>query len=148
MSRAIVAIFAIVIVGAVSVYALGFAAESAGVNHEIDDETFEPVGGQVTTLDHSNLDHTTYDESVEVYDNNGDLVDPQNDYIWFEDNGTIKTVSGGDLDGENSATIDYAYQTTTDDQRALIGITAMFPTILGVLAPLLGVALLFIFLRG
>jgi len=148
MSRAVVAILAIVIVGAVGVYSLGFAAENAGVDHDIGGEDFTPTAGTVTTLDHSNLEHTTYDEDVEVRDNNGELMDPQNDYVWFDDNGTIKTVTGGDLDGANGATIDYEYQTTTDDQRAMISIVAMFPDVLGVLAPLLGVALLFIFLRG
>ena len=148
MSRAIIAIMSIVVIGALGVWGLQAAAANAGVNHAIQDESFTPNAGNVTTLAHSNLDHTYYDESVTVHDNNGDLMDPQNDYVWYDSNGTIRTVVGGDLDGATSATIDYRYQTTTNDQQALITVVGMLPRVLGVVLPLLGLAMLFVIMKG
>lgn len=148
MTRAVVAIIGIVLVGGVAVWGLQAAAADAGAETTIDGETFTPDAGNVTELDHSNLADTYYSESVTVRDGGGNLVDPGADYVWDEDNGTIQTVSGGALDGASSATISYDYQTTTSDQNALIGITAMLPRVMGVLAPLLGVALLLLFLKG
>jgi len=147
MARALVAILAIAILFGVGVWGIGAATETAGSNYDIDGETFTPNAGSVTTLDHSNLPDTHYSESVEVFDNNGNLVDPGEDYVWF-DNGTIKTVTGGDLDGLNSATIDYRYEVRTDDQQALIEIAAMFPRIAGAILPLLGLGILLVILRG
>jgi len=148
MSRAVVAILGILLIGGVAVWGLQAAAADAGDKTTIDGESFTPDAGTVTTLEHSELANTYYAETVTVRDGNDDLVDPGEDYVWFEGNGTIKTVTGGELDGSSSATISYSYQSTTSDQRALIGITAMLPRILGVLAPLLGVALLLLFLKG
>lgn len=148
MTRAVIAIMAIVVVGAISVWGLQAATANAGEETQISDESFTPDAGAVTQLQHSNLSNTYYGDSVTVRDSGGTIVDAGEDYIWNEGNGTIKTVSGGALDGDSSATIDYDYQRTTEDQRALIGIAAMLPRLLGVLVPVLGVALLLIFLGG
>lgn len=148
MARAVVAILGIVLVGAVAVWGLQAAAASAGEQRTITGESWTPEAGSVTQLDHSGLPNAYYADSVTVEDSNGNLMDAGVDYEWFEDNGTIKALSGGGLDGETSATIDYEYRQTTENQRALIGIVAMLPRILGIVAPLLGVALLLLFLRG
>lgn len=148
MSRAVVAIMAIVVVGFFAVVGFQAAVDSAGADKEITAESFTPSAGSVTTLDHSNLDHTHYDATVDVRDSNGELMDPENDYVWFQDNGTIKTITGGDLDGETNAEIDYGYETTTTEQRQLARIPAMLPRALGALLPVLGVALLLIITRG
>jgi len=148
MSRAIVAIFGIILVGGVAVWGLQAAAADAGQQTTINEETFTATAGEVTALEHSGLDNTYYSETVTVRDGNNDLVDPGEDYIWFEGNGTIKTVAGGALDGTSGPSITYSYQTTTSDQQALIGIMSMLPNILGVLTPLLGVAILLLFLKG
>lgn len=148
MSRAIIAIMSIVVVGAIAVWGLQAAAANAGTDHDITDESWTPDAGNVTTLNHSNLEHTYYDETVTVHDSNGNLMDVGQDYVWYESNGTIKTVAGGDLDGETSATIDYGYQTTTSDDRALIKVVGIFPQVLGALVPLFGVAMLLIILNG
>lgn len=148
MPRAIVAIMAIVVVGAVAVFGLQAAAVDAGTDRSVDGESFTPDAGNVTALDHSNLDDVTYDEGVTVYDSEGGVVNPDSDYVWYQGNGTLRTVAGGALDGDASATIDYGYQTRSEDQQALIGLVAMLPRIVGVLVPVLGVALLFVLLRG
>jgi len=148
MTRAVVAIMAIVFVGVIGVAGLEAAANNAGDTNSIDAESFTPDAGNVTELDHSNLNHTHYADSVKVYDDNGNLMDRNADYRWIDDNGTIYTVEGGDLDGAPSATIDYQYSVTTSDQRALIGIVAQLPNVLGVLVPFLGVALVLLFLKG
>ena len=148
MARAVAAILGIAIIFAFGVYGLQAAVNNAGTNYDIDGEDFTPSAGDVTTLQHSNLPDTHYSDQVEVRDTNGDLVDKNEDYIWFDRNGTVKTVVGGELDGDNGATIDYRYEVTTDEQRALIQIPAMLTRVGGALLPLLGVGILLVLLRG
>lgn len=148
MSRAVVAILGIVLVGGVAVFGLQAAAADAGDKTTIEEETFTPTTGEITVLEHSNLNDTYYDETVTVLDGNNDRVDAGTDYVWYERNGTIKPLPGGELDGASGASITYEYQTTSSDQRAIIGITSMLPRVMGVLTPLLGVALLLLFLKN
>lgn len=148
MSRAFIAIISIVFVIGVGIWGLQAAVADAGTDHDIDGESWTPNAGNVTTLDHSNLNHTYYDAAVTVYDSNNNKVNPGEDYVWFDHNGTVKAVSGGALDGETSATIDYSYQTTTSDERSLIRMVGHIPQVLGGLIPLFGVALLFMILKS
>ncbi len=148
MARAVIALVAIVAVGAIAVWGLSAAAASAGDQRTITDESWTPEAGTVTQLEHSGLAHAYYDETVTVEDSNGNLMDAGEDYVWYEANGTVKAVTGGGLDGESSATIDYEYRRTTSDQRAIISIAGILPEVMGALVPLLGVALLLIMLRG
>lgn len=148
MSRAVVAIMGIVLVGGVAVWGLQAAAADAGAKTTIEEETFTATAGEVSALEHSNLNNTYYSETVTVRDGNNDRVDPGEDYVWFANNGTLKVVTGGELDGTSGPSITYSYQTNTADQQALIGITSMLPNVMGVLTPLLGVALLLLFLKN
>jgi len=138
----------IVLVGGVAVWGLQAAAADAGAKTTIEEETFTATAGEVSTLEHSNLNNTYYSETVTVRDGNNDRVDPGEDYVWFANNGTLKVVTGGELDGTSGPSITYSYQTNTADQQALIGITSMLPNVMGVLTPLLGVALLLLFLKN
>jgi len=147
MARGIIAIMIILVVLAGGVYALDAAANSAGEDRDISGETFTPTAGSVTTLDHSNLADAEYQDRVTVEDSNGNLVDPGADYVWFQDNGTIKTVTGGALDGESSATVDYEYQTSTEQTRAIASVTAQIPNLGWALAPLFAFALLILVLK-
>jgi len=148
MSRAIIAIFGIILIGVVSVAALQAAVANAGDNRIVVNETWTPDAGTVTELDESKQNGAYYSNQTTVYDSTNVEMERGVDYEWYEDNGTVKALAGGGLDGESSATISFTYQQTTSEQRALAAIPSKIPNIIGVLTPLLGVALLFMFLKG
>jgi len=119
----------------------------AGEAYLVVNETFAPDAGNVTTLDESNNDQYYYDENVSVY-TDGSLLDAGTDYKWFTDNGTVKTLAGGSLDGKASANITYGYQQTTQTQRDLTALTGQVPRLMGFALPI-GVLMFLLFLvRG
>lgn len=148
MSRAVVAILGIVLVGVIGIYAAQAGLANASEDRTVDNETWTPTVGVVTELDHSNQTGATYGGEVDIWDENGTVMTNGTDYEWYDGNGTVKALAGGGLDGDSTATITYGFQQTSEEQRALAGIVAMLPRALGILIPLLGVALLFAFLKG
>lgn len=93
----------------------------------ITNETWIPDAGNITTLEDSNLSRAYYDENVTVYDENETLIEPTGNYTWYQSNGTIKALSGGDLDGDANATISYDYQRASTTST---GIVALFSGLL------------------
>lgn len=148
MARAIVAILAIVLLVGVSIFAYQAAIAEAGEDTVVTNESWTPTAGSVTQLDNSNQEGAYYGNDTTVFDSTDSLMDRGADYRWFADNGTVKAVAGGDLDGESSATISYTYQQTTAEQRGLFNLATQMPNVLAALIPLLGVALLLKFLTG
>lgn len=142
MARAIVAILCLALVIIIAIQGGQAALDDAGPQTDITSESFTPDPGNVTTLDHSNLENTDYDDSVTVKDNNGDVVDPNVDYLWHQNNGTIETVTGGELDGAPSATIDYGYEKSTDQQMQLASLIGMIWNALALILPFLAVIIL------
>lgn len=61
------------------------------------------------------------------------------DYQWFESNGTIKTLSGGQLAGDSTANITYEYSQTNRVQQDFAGLFASGLDIAGLLVFVLGV---------
>lgn len=135
MARAVAALFVIIIIAVTGVAGLEAALESGGDSITVENETWTPDAGNVTTLDDSNITGAYYDEDVTVRDENGNLSDEGVDYEWNEGNGTVKALQGGNLDGDSSATITYGYQETTNEQRQLAGMLGLIPRALGVLLP-------------
>lgn len=113
---ALVAVAAILLTGVAAVNA---SYESAGPHTDIQNESWTPNAGSTTSLDHSNVDSVFYDETVVVQNASGVHSTDGVDYEWYPSNGTIKTLSGGNLDGETTATITYGYSTPTHLQRQL-----------------------------
>lgn len=103
----------------VGIGAVNAAYEGAGTQQTISNESFTPNAGNVTTLEHSNLDGVYYDQTVVVRDSSGTLADAGADYVWYPSNGTIKTVPDGRLAGDTQATIDYGYEATSQVQNDL-----------------------------
>lgn len=124
MTRAIVAILALALLLLGGAAAVSDAYESAGQHSEIENESFQPDAGNVTALEHSNLESVFYDHAVRVYGENGQLVDEGADYEWYRGNGTIRTLAGGRLDGDTQADITYGYSTTTDTQTEFASLFA------------------------
>lgn len=146
--RMAVILIIIAIFAAAAPTALSETLNEAGENVDVTDETWTPTAGSVTTLDQSNKDNVAYDEAVVVRDSNGNRVYSPEDYRWFESNGTIKTVTGGQLDGETSATIDYSYQATTEQQRSFAALMSQIPNIYGLALPVFALLFALLVVRG
>lgn len=133
MKAAVVALALIVLaIAGVQLFQAGLA--TAGQKEVISDESFTPTAGSVEQLDRSNLNNAYYNDTVNVEDENGSRSFNGTDYIWFQENGTIKPLAGGNLDGDASATIDYSYRRTTAEQRGFAQMLATIPDVLPYLA--------------
>lgn len=136
-----VAILAVLAIGATLVFQ--GALESGAERTDNVNETWTPSAGSVTTLDDSNLSRAYYDRNVTVYDELGDEVERGTDYEWFQTNGTVKAVSGGELDGDSSANITYGYDRASEDQQNMVALLSELPTVLALALPVVLVFLLF-----
>jgi len=147
--RFAVVFIALAVLAATGVVALQGALADAGDRTVVEDESFTPQTGTAVALDRSNLGDTVYyDDNVSVVDENGDRSYNGTDYIWYSGNGTIEGLAGGNLDGDTTATITYAYRETTSEQRQLTALVSQIPRSMSYLLPL-GLALAAIFaLRG
>lgn len=148
MSRAIAAIFALLILAVGGAYALQASLENAGDDTPIANETWTPTVGSVTQLDHSEQTGAYYSNETSVYDSTNVEMERGSDYLWFASNGTVKAVSGGGLDGESSATITYEFQQTTAEQRGLAGMLSNIPASIGWVFPVFLFVLALKFLSG
>lgn len=128
--------------------ALSATLNEAGDDETITNESFTPKAGSVTTLERSSLSNTKYVDDVAVFDDGNDRVFEPDDYQWFERNGTIKTVTGGQLDGATSATVTYSYQQTTERQRGFASMFSQIPRVMGLALPALALLTALIFFRG
>lgn len=131
-----------------AVPALSATLNEAGDDRLVTNETWSPSAGSVTTLERSNLDNTVYDDDVVVRDDGNNRTYEGDDYVWFESNGTVKAVAGGELDGDSSATISYAYQTTTAEQRGFAAMFAQIPNVMGMALPVFALLFLLVVVRG
>lgn len=148
MTRAIIAVFGLIIIAAMAFSGLQVGLDDAGDDVDVQNESWTPDPGNFTTLDHSNLDNANYDDAVTVKDNNGDVVDPNVDYVWNDTEGTVKAVVGGALDGAPSATISYGYEQSTADQRGVAQTLAIPWRALGAGLPLFALVVLLLLMRG
>jgi hypothetical protein len=142
----VVAVVILVLLGAFGALSFQASLESGGQTQVVTNETFTPDASNITTLSESDRDDVVYarDRAVTVRDSNGTEMQPGSDYEWRRSNGSLRTVAGGDLDGEPSANITYSYAFIDDDQRLFASLLSRIPTILGLAAPAL---VIIIFLR-
>lgn len=140
--RAVIAIIALVVLGAMGIWGLQASLVNAAEDRTIQNETFVPDAGNVTTLEFSSMNHTWYGDDVTVYDENGTLMNNQTDYLWHPSNGTITTLSGGELAGDAEAKITYTFAQTTESQRQLAQIPNLIPIILALFVFLLPLVML------
>lgn len=148
MARAVIAVVLLLGAAVFGIMAFDAAMANAGEDYLVTNETWTPSAGSVTQLENSELAGGYYDNSTNVYDQSGAEVDRGTDYEWFQNNGTVKALVGGALDGDSSANITYAYQQTSAEQRALAGLVARLPQLLAVLVPLFGLVILLLILGG
>jgi hypothetical protein len=142
--RIVIAVALLLILAGGATVAYQSALEEGGEQTALDNESWSPDAGNVTTLSDSGLD-VFYDETVDVRDSNGNTMEAGVDYEWFATNGTVKALSGGDLDGESTAYIDYGYSNPTEQQRERAALLSNLPTVIGIAIP--GVAALILFGR-
>lgn len=148
MARIILVFVALAVIATVGVAGLQAGLESAGEDTVISNESWTPDAGNVTTLEESSRAGAYYSHNVTVYDETGAEMDYGTDYIWYSDNGTVKALVGGGLDGDASAKITYGYQQTTAEQRNMAGMLGHIPQFAGLALPLGAVLLLFAIIRG
>lgn len=152
MSDAAHSALALVVVAIILFAAAAVADEGAartGERTDVTAESFTPQGntGDFIDLDNSNSDELTYSDDVQVSDKNGNHSIEGQDYIWNEDNGTIKPLAGGNLEGDNSATIDYIiWNPTEQDENVRSIITTVIDS--GQWIPLLLLVVLVVFAIG
>jgi len=148
MTRAIAAIFVLLLVAVGGVYGLQTALEDAGENELVVNESWTPNAGSITVLDESERTGAYYANDTVVYGENDTEMDRGDDYEWFDTNGTVKAVVGGDLDGDSTALITYAYQQTTGEQRQLTAMLSNIPTSVGLIFPAFVFVVAILLLRG
>lgn len=146
--RLILAFFAIAILAMVALAGVQASLEDAGDDRMIENETWTPNAGTVTELEESNRKGAYYADRVNVYNATGVEMDAGSDYEWFVENGTVKALTGGELDGETEATITYEFQQTTKEQREMAGMISHVPQAMGMALPLGALLALLIFARG
>jgi len=147
MSRVVVVFIALAVLAMVGVSAYDASLAEAGEDFIVTNETFTPDSGNVTNLSESNRGGVYYSDNATVYDENHTRMDYGTDYVWFTDNGTIKTLSGGGLDGDSNATVSYEYQVTTESQRDLTALLGQVPRVFGFALPF-GALLFLLYLAG
>lgn len=126
-------LFGILAIG--GIFAITPAFQAAGEDITNVNETFQnPTGGDVIQLEDSDRTGAYYDDEVSVFDETGAEMEAGTDYEWFQTNGTLKVLSGGDLAGDDNGTITYGYDQTTETQRQQATVLGY---LLGMVEPLL-----------
>lgn len=120
--------------------AISAAYGEGGQLTEIEDEEFEPVGGETIILDNSNIDDADYSETVTVIDNQDNQFVAGEDYYWHSSNGTITVIENSSLSEENSAFITYNFTVPTDEANTFIGMVDSLT--LGLVGVVFGVSFL------
>jgi hypothetical protein len=137
----VVAVAVLLLAGALAV---GYAGGEAGQRYSVDNETWRGDPGNETNLSQSYVANASYGSTVTVRDSNcGDGVTngdtnceqlrPGEDYVWNNENGTIKATENGSINDSEESTISYRYGVPTDQQQRLVGV---FATGYQALAPL------------
>lgn len=150
VARMLLAIITLVILAAMASVVFQASLESGGEQVTIENETWTPDAGNVTTLDESSRSDAFYKNVTTVYNNDTSPpteVDRGDDYVWIEENGTIKAVQGGALDGVSSALITYEYADVTNEQRQFAGLLGQIPRIIGLALPIMALIVLVRFIN-
>lgn len=146
--RGVIALIVLVIIGGVAVYGTQATLEDAGDDLIVQNETFTPDAGNVTTLEYSSQNGAYYDDDVTVYDENDSVMSNGTDYEWYASNGTIRTLTGGGLANDSTAKITYEYQQTTQQQRNFTGLLSLIPQGIAALVILVPLVFLLTVLSG
>lgn len=119
MTRVIVFVMlGILLVG--GVFAVDAAFTESGDDIQITNETFtDTTAGNIVELDDSKQTGAFYENETTVFNDSDAKMEENTDYQWFEVNGTLKVLSGGDLAGDANGTVSYSYDQTTEEQRGL-----------------------------
>jgi len=134
MTKAVVAIFGIVLFAVIGIFMFQGALSVAGDTTTIENETFTPTFGQWNTLDDSNVGGAYYHNKTTVLNDSNVALEagPGEDYRWAESNGSIKPLSGGDWNSSD-ANITYKYDLATNEMQSLTAILAEFQKHLGLI---------------
>jgi len=126
----------------VGVFATEATVEESQRVITIDNESFQPAGGNVSVLDKSNLSFADYNGTVTVRNASTGSVFPEaGNYTWTEGNGTITPDVNSDLANASTAEITYGYRGLSQEQTAVASVVVQLQGIAGELALLFGAVL-------
>lgn len=131
--RLIIVFIAIAVVAMGATVGIQATLEANQTTTSIDNETWTPDAPNITELQDSNLDGADYNDTVTVRNSSDVVMSNQTDYEWIEHNGTVRALSGGDLDGEPSANISYGYDRPPEDQLEMAHVIAHIPMVGGLM---------------
>jgi hypothetical protein len=117
------------------------ASAVAGEQQVILNETWIPNTASATNLVQSNLAGVIYDPNPVVKTNGTTtpkiLTVEGIDYKYYNTNGTVQAITGGQLDGLSDASIDYAYVAPSKAAQSHLTMLAGIIQSLGAILPLL-----------
>jgi len=131
VARIVLAAMALAIVGMMGLVAVDASLEANGDRKVIDNETFTPNPGNLTTLSDSKIEEARYNNTVRVWNDSEVEMEAETDYEWYSDNGTLKTIAGGRLAGDSQGNITYGYLLLTEEQAEMEALVTLIPTIIG-----------------
>lgn len=128
-------IVAVILLGGLTAVSFAFedSVGGSGEHQGVENESFTVDQGERVTLSESELDEVVYDRqsNITVYNDTDTLVQPDGNWTWTRDNGTLVVdSSSGALANNTSATVTYGYREPTETQSLTLQI-ARLPMELG-----------------
>lgn len=143
--RAILALVGIALFALIGIIGMNAALANNTSTTSITDEDWTPDPGNITELNNSNIEGANYSETVEVRRGDSTVMDEGADYEWYQENGTVKAIEGGRLDGEDTASIDYNFTSPPPEQVRMAVTLSQLPASAGIILPF-GLLLVFLLL--
>lgn len=131
MARIVLAAMALAILAMMGLVAVDASLQANGTQKVVDNESFSPNPGNLTVLDDSKIEEARYNNSIRVWNASQLEMVEGTDYEWYSDNGTLKTIAGGRLAGDNTGNVTYGYLLLTEEQDEMEALISMIPMIIG-----------------
>lgn len=141
MTERIVVLVSLAIILLAGVTGINAAVKASGPATTVSGENFTPNAGNITELSQSNVKTAIYDRQVVVLDEDGTRMLEGNDFVWYEDNGTLMTIEGGDLDGDTTASISYGYNEPGGETRGFATVVGYGMNIMSFFVFVIGVGI-------
>ncbi len=139
----VVAVVGLVLLAGLGTVVFQASLESGGerVNLEetIANDSTTTVDNKTYQLDESERSDAFYDaeEDVTVLNETDVEMTAGQDYEWIVDNGSLRVITGGQLDGADNATVQYGFSEVDPDNQRAVSLLSNMPTLIGLAAPLL-----------
>lgn len=123
------AAFFFILVMTIGAGAISYQGDALGHTYDIESETVSASGatfsgGEVVTLENSNIDDAVYDDNsaIDVFDDQSVEMVEGEDYEWNENNGTITVLAGGGLTDSADMDVNYSFHIPNQQQKDVLTI--------------------------